>query len=71
MDYYSYYSEREFEPFEDSSKSTEKSKKKKKFWKKVKKFFVKLRDKVIDAAISTMSQMALRFFDKKMEKAFA
>lgn len=71
MNYYEYYSTGKFEPFEDNSKFTEKSKKEKKFRKNVKKFFIKLLDKVIDAAISTISQVVLRYFDKKFEEAFA
>ena len=67
MDFYDYYSEREFEPF----KKGKRSKKKKKFFKKAKKFFKKFRNKVIDMVLSTVSQMALRFFDKKLEKSFA
>lgn len=71
MDFYDFYSESEFEPIKNSKKAQKKSKKKKKFFKKIKKFFKKFRDKVIDMALLTMSQIALRFFDKKFEKAFA
>lgn len=69
MDYNCYF-EGEFEPLRDSTK-TKKSKAKKKFLKKAKKFFRKLCDKVVNTVLSTLQQMTLRFFDKKLEKAYA
>lgn len=71
MNYYDYYLESEFEPFKYRKKGKKKSKKKKKFLKRIKKFFKRFRNKAIDMILSTMSQIALRFFDKKLEKAFA
>lgn len=65
-----YYPESEFESF-GGNKKRKKSKKKKKFLKKTKKFFRKLCDKVVNTVLSTVSQMALHFFDKKLEKAYA
>lgn len=62
MGAYDFYSEIEFEPFE-----VRKPKKKK----KVKKFFKKLGSRVIGIALSTISQMALRWFDKKLKMVFA
>lgn len=67
---YNYYFEGEFEPLGDSKK-TKKSKAKKRFLKKAKKFFRKLCDKVVNTVLSTFSQMALHFFDKKLEMAYA
>lgn len=69
MDYNCYF-EGEFEPLGDSKK-TKKSKEKKRFLKKAKKFFRKLCDKVVNTVLSTFSQMALHFFDKKLEKMYA
>lgn len=72
MDFYGdYYFGGGFEPFGISKKTKKKAKKKKKLFKKMKKFFKKVRDKVIDTILSTFSQIALSFFDKKFEKAFA
>lgn len=71
MSFYDYYSESEFEPFNYSRKGKKKSKKKKKLKKRIKKFFKRFRNKVIDMILSTVSQITLRFFDKKLEKAFA
>lgn len=71
MNSYDSYPESEFEPFEYSKKGKKKSKKKKKFLKRIKKFFKRFRNRAIDVILSTMSQMALRFFDRKLEKAFA
>lgn len=67
--YYSYYLASDFEPFRYSKKG--KKPKKKKIWKKIKKFFKRFRNRAIDMVLSTMSQMVLRFFDKKLERAFA
>lgn len=71
MGSYDDYSENEFESFETRKKSKRKFKKKKKLFKKVKKFFRKLGSRVIDTALSTIAQMALRLFDKKFKTAFA
>jgi hypothetical protein len=65
---YNYYFGGEFETFK---KSKWMKKPKKKLWKKTRKFFKKLCNKVIDMFLSTASQIAIRFFDKKFEKAFA
>lgn len=69
MDYNCYF-DSEFELFEKGKKVKKKSKKKK-FFKKVKKFFKKFRGKIVDKVLSTVSQIAIRYFDKKFEKAFA
>ena len=66
---YNDYFEGEFEPLGDSKKT--KKSKAKKFLKRTKKFFRKLCDKVVNTVLSTFSQMALHFFDKKLEKAYA
>lgn len=71
MNFYGFYPKSEFEPLADSKKSKKKSKKQKKFFKKAKKFLKKLRGRVVNMILSTVSQMALHFFDKKLEKAFA
>ncbi len=71
MGIYDYYSESEFEPFEYIKRGKKKSKKKKKFLKKIKKFFKRFRNRAIDMVLSTMSQVVLRYFDKKFERAFA
>lgn len=70
MNYYDYNTENGFEFFNDDQNSVKKSKPRK-FWKKTKKFFRRVLDKVVDTILSTVSQIALRYFDKKFEKSFA
>lgn len=70
MGSYDYYSENEFEHFETGKKSKKKSKRKK-FFKKAKKFLKNLSYRVIDTALSTIAQIALRFFDQKFKTKFA
>ncbi len=70
MNFYDYHSENEFEFFKDDQNFVKKSRTKK-FWKKTKKIFIRILDKVVDMVLSTMSQIALRYFDKKFEKSFA
>lgn len=65
---YNYYFGGEFETFKSSKKG---EKKQKKLLKRAKKSLRKFRDKVIDMILSTVSQIAIRYFDKKYEKAFA
>lgn len=65
---YNYYFGGEFETFKSSKKG---KKKQKKLLKRAKKSLRKLRDKVIDMILSTVSQIAICYFDKKYEKAFA
>ncbi len=70
MNYYNYNTENEFEFFNDDQNSVKKSKSQK-FWKKTKKFFRRVLDKVVDTILSTLSQIALQYFVKKFEKSFA
>lgn len=70
MGFYDDYPQEEFEPLKEFKKA-KKKKKRKKLLKKAKKFFKKFRSKACDIILSTMSQMVLRFFDKKLERAFA
>ena len=70
MNYYDYQKENQFEFFNDDQNSVKKSKSRK-FWKKTKKFFRRVLDKVVDTILSTVSQIALQYFDKKYEKSFA
>lgn len=71
MNFDGYYSESKFEFFDNNKKSKKKSKKQKKFFKKTKKFLKKVRGKVVTMILSTVSQMALHFFDWKLKKAYA
>lgn len=68
---YNYYFEGEFETFKKSKWRKKKPKKQRKLLKKAKKFFKRLSKKVFNMVLSTASQIAIRFFDKKFEKAFA
>lgn len=70
MNYCDYQKENEFKFFNDNQNSVRKSRTRK-FWKKTKKFFRRVLDKAVDTIMSTISQIALQYFDKKFEKSFA
>lgn len=65
---YNYFFGGEFKTFKSSKKG---KKKQKKLLKRAKKSLRKFCDRVVDMILSTASQIAIRFFDKKFEKAFA
>lgn len=56
-----------FESFEDSKESGKNAKKRG----KISKFFKRILNKIVDAAISVISIVVIHYFDKKFEKAFA